>query len=116
MPTFSEGVVKYKAALIGAVACMSLAAAPLSSASAHGYYHGGHGGRSGDLLGLGLVAGAVIGGVVALATAPVRVLEAPPPRPVYVAPAPVYYQAPYPAYGYYAPAPVYAAPGYYYHR
>jgi hypothetical protein len=110
---------KYKAALIGAVACLGVAAAPLSSASAHGYYRGGHGGDH-DLLGLGLVAGAVIGGVVALATAPVRAIEAPPPRPVYVAPAPAYYPAPYPAYGYpggyYAPAPVYAAPGYYYHR
>jgi hypothetical protein len=68
---------------------------------------------------VGLIAGAVIG-AVALATAPLRAFDGPPPRAVYAAP-PAYYppQPAYaPAYGY-GPAPVYVAPPryvYYYGR
>jgi hypothetical protein len=97
----------YKSALIGAVVSLSLAAAPLSSASARGFHHGG--GRDGGLV-IGLAAAAVVGAVT-LATAPFRVLAA--PAPVY-APAPAYYPPPPYAYAptrvYVVPGPVYAVP------
>ena len=76
----------------------------------------GHGARTGGAL-LGGAAGAVVGSNIARSTTkdgcrgPREVVYdyAPPPRPVYVRPEPVYY-APPPRPVYVAPAPVYYAP------
>ena len=108
-----------KYAFIGALASVALAAAPVTSASAHGYRHGGL------IFGLGALGAAVVVGAATIATAPFRVLAGTPgyygpPRaayygPGYYAPAPQYYAPPPPAY--YAPAPgYYAAPPSYYGR
>jgi hypothetical protein len=96
-----------KATVISAVAAVALAAAPLTSASAHERFH--HGG--GLIFGLAALGAAAVVGAVTLATAPVRVLAAPAyaPPPAYYPPPPAYYYAPAPTY--YAPAP-----GYYYGR
>lgn len=92
--------------IAGVVAAVMLAAVPYVPAEAHDH------GR-GDAIGLGLLGAAVVGSVAALAAA-----SAPPPQPVYVAPAyapppTVVYAPPPPVV--YAPPPTvyYAAPGYY---
>ncbi len=108
---------------LGLAAAATLAAAPLSPASAHDHWgrRGGHGGP-GIFFPLA-IAGAVVGTAAAIVTAPVRALAdaasapvyaAPAPAPVYAAPAPAYYAAPAPqAPAYYAPqqqAPAYYPP------
>ena len=105
-------IMKFKG-VVCSFAALALAAAPLSSASAHPWhYHGG------ILFGIGALGAAVVGTAAAVATAPLVALA---PRPVYPAPgyyaAPAYY-APPPAYyapppAYYAAPPAYYAPGYY---
>jgi hypothetical protein len=107
---------QYRLALIGTVAAVALAVAPLTPASAHGFRHGG--GLIGGIFALGAVAAI---GAATIATAPLRALAPPayygPQGPRgYYAPPPQYY---YPrSSGYYAPLPAYYAPppGYYYGR
>ena len=78
---------------------------PISEASAR-CWHNGWGWRCGPgLLALPFIAaGAVVGGAVAVATAPVRAIVGPP----------YYYAPPPPPPAYYAPPVYYAPPGYYY--
>jgi hypothetical protein len=91
-------MVTFKAALIGATGAIALAAAPVTSASAHWHHHDG-----GVVFGLAALGTAAVVGAATILTAPVRALAA----PVY-APAPTYY-APYaPPPVYYAPPPVYS--------
>jgi hypothetical protein len=93
-------MIKYRAAIIGACAAIALAAAPLTSASAHPHHDG-------LVFGLAALGAAAVVGAATVVTAPVRVLAAP-----FYAPGPVYYP---PAPAYYAPAPAYYGPlpGYY---
>lgn len=86
-----------------ALAMMALLVVPLSSASAH-RYHGG------PLFWPFAAAAAVVGGAVAIATAPFAAIAAP---PAYYYPPPRPY---YPPPAYYGPPPGYSAPGYYYGR
>jgi hypothetical protein len=86
-----------------ALVMSALLVVPLSSASAH-RYHGG------PLFWPFAAAAAVIGGAVAIATAPFAAIAAP---PAYYYPPPRPY---YPPPAYYPPAPGYYAPGYYYGR
>jgi hypothetical protein len=122
-PVLKEQIaMMFKSPLIGAVAAAAMVAAPVSPASAHGYYR--HGG--GPIFGLAALAGAAVVGAAAIATAPFRALAAPgyygPPRAAYYAPG--YYAAPPPQYyppqyyapQYYAPPPAYYAPPGYYGR
>src|SRR5271170_458680 len=86
-----------------ALVLTALLVVPLSSASAH-RYHGG------PFFWPFAAAAAVVGGAVAIATAPFAAIAAPPgyyyppPRPYYPPPA------------HYRPPPGYSAPGYYYGR
>lgn len=80
--------------LVSSVCAASLSLAPLSSASAHEFHHGG-----GPLFGL---AAAVVGTAIAVATLPFAVANSV-ARPVIYS-QPVYYPAPRIEY---APAPVY---------
>ncbi|MWV15675.1 hypothetical protein F3I16_06380 [Pseudomonas sp. L-22-4S-12] len=64
-----------------------------------------HAADSGDVA-AGVVLGAVVGGVIASHTRPVRVYE---PEPVYYSPPPVAYYPPQPVY--YEPRPVYYTSG-----
>ena len=74
-----------------------------------GGYHRGWGGP-GLIGGLALGVGAVVGGAVALATAPVRIVaEAAAPPPAYYPPAPAYYGY---GQGYYARPAAYSYPAY----
>ena len=86
-----------------ALVVSALLVVPLSSASAH-RYHGG------PLFWPFAAAAAIIGGAVAIATAPFAAIAAP---PAYYYPSPGPYSPP-PAY--YAPPPGYYAPRYYYGR
>jgi hypothetical protein len=86
-----------------ALVMSALLVVPLSSASAHRYHDG-------PLFWPFAAAAAVIGGAVAIATAPFAAIAAP---PAYYYPPPRPY---YPPPAYYPPAPGYYAPGYYYGR
>jgi hypothetical protein len=92
-------MMKYRAAIIGACAAVTLIAAPVAPASAHQH----HGGLA---FGLAALGAAAVVGADTIVTAPVRVLAAPfcAPGPAYYPPAPAYY-APPPAY--YGPPPGY---------
>jgi hypothetical protein len=99
----------YRSAVLSAAIAVSLLAAPMSSASAHGR-------DNGLVFGLAAVGAAAIIGVATLITAPIAIVTAPLRRPAY-APPPAYYAPPPRAYyapppGYYAPPPGYGQ-GYY---
>jgi len=73
----------------------TLAAVPLSSASAHWYHH--HYGLIGGLFGF---AGAVVGAAATIATAPIAIIAHAASGPDHYGPARQGYYAPPPAYGY----------------
>jgi len=87
-------MMKYRAAIIGGCAAVTLVTAPVSPASAHQHY-------GGLVFGLAALGAAAVVGAATIVTAPVRVLAAP-----FYAPGPAYYPAP----AYYAPPPAYYAP------
>jgi len=96
---------------LGLAAAATLAATPLSPASAHD--HWGHRGGHGPGLFFPLaIAGAIVGTAAAIATAPVRALADAASAPVYAAPAPAptYYAAPAPQAYYAPPAQAYYPP------
>jgi len=104
-------VLNYRSAAMSTAVALSLAAAPLSSASAHGRHDG-------LVFGLAAAGTALVVGAATLLTAPIAIVTAPlrattyyyaPPQPAYYAPPPPAYYAPPPAY--YAPPP---PPAYYY--
>jgi hypothetical protein len=93
------------AAAIGLCA-VTLAAAPVSSASARGHHH---------FCGPFCIVGAVVTGAAVVATAPFAIAGAALGPPGYYAPPPPAYYAPPPPRAYYPPPPAYYAPppGYY---
>jgi hypothetical protein len=94
-----------------AVLTTALAVTPFAPANAAGWHHhGGHG--FGLFDGLLIAGAAVTGAVVALATAPVRIIAdaAAPPQPVYAQPAPVATYGGYPPAYYPQQRVVYAYP------
>jgi hypothetical protein len=90
--------------VLAALITAAFAMAPLAPAHAEGHHP--HGGRNSGLF-FGLFAASVTGAALALATSPHTVVvetpPPPPPQPIYVAPAPIYYEY-VPVY---RPAPVY---------